>query len=87
MVFMILIYFAEEKFLKTFSLFAFRYVNLKLSLINEMSPPFPWELTFNLFFVPTPLVGGGTIYSNGFFLFRQFWPIDMLTIEKCERYQ
>ena len=40
----------------------------------------------NLF--PTPLVGGGrgTIYSNGFFLFSQFWPIDMFVVEKCEWY-
>ena len=31
-------------------------------------------LTLLLFyiFVPTPLEGGGTIYSNGFLLFRQF---------------
>ena len=36
--------------------------------------------------VPTPLVGGGTIYSYGFFLFRQFWPIDIFIVEKCEWY-
>ena len=36
--------------------------------------------------VPTPLVGGGTIHSNGFFLFRQFWPIDIFIAEKCEWY-
>ena len=34
--------------------------------------------------VPTPLVGGETVYSNGFFLFRQLWPIDILIVEKCE---
>ena len=33
-----------------------------------------------------PLVGGGTIYSNGVFLFSQFWPIDIFIVEKCERY-
>ena len=27
---------------------------------------------------------GGTIYSNGFFLFRQFWPIDLFIVESCE---
>ena len=26
-----------------------------------------------VFIVPTPLEGGGTIYSTGFFLFSQFW--------------
>ena len=31
--------------------------------------------------VPTPLKGGGTIYSNGFFLFSQFWPIDIFIVE------
>ena len=31
--------------------------------------------------VPTPLEGGGTIYSTGFFLFRQFWPIDIFIVE------
>ena len=31
--------------------------------------------------VPTPLEGGGTIYSNGFFLFSKFWPIDIFIIE------
>ena len=34
--------------------------------------------------VPTPIEGGGgggTIYSNGFFLFRQFWPIDIFIVE------
>ena len=36
--------------------------------------------------VPTPLLGGGTIYSNELFLFRQFWPIDILIVEKCEWY-
>ena len=35
-------------------------------------------------FVPTPLEGGGTIYSNGFFLFRQFWPIDIFIVQSCE---
>ena len=28
-----------------------------------------------------PLVGGGTIYLIGFFLFRQFWPIDIIIKE------
>ena len=32
-------------------------------------------------FVPTPLVGGGTIYPNGFFLFRQFWWIDIFILK------
>ena len=36
------------------------------------------------FIVPTPLVGEGTIYSNGFFLFSQFWPIDIFIAEKCD---
>ena len=37
--------------------------------------------------VPTPLVGEGTIYSNGFFfLFSEFWPIDIFVVEKCEWY-
>ena len=40
-----------------------------------------------IFFVPTPHVGGGTIYSNGFFLFKQFWPIDIFIVEKCEWYE
>ena len=31
--------------------------------------------------VPTPLEGGGTIYSTGFFLFSQFWPIDIFIVE------
>ena len=50
-------------------------------------------ITFNIFnkflvfiIVPTPLVGGGTIYSNWFFLFSQFWPIDIFVVEKCEWY-
>ena len=30
--------------------------------------------------------GGGTIYSNGFFLFSQFWPIDIFIAEKREWY-
>ena len=36
--------------------------------------------------VPTHFSGGGTIYSNGFFLFRQFWPIDIIIVESCEWY-
>ena len=38
--------------------------------------------------VPTPLEGrgGGTIYSNGFFLFREFWPTDIFIVEKCAWY-
>ena len=36
--------------------------------------------------VPTPLEGEGTIYSNEFFLFRQFWPIDIFIVESCEWY-
>ena len=36
--------------------------------------------------VPTPLVVGGTIYSNGFFLFREFWPTDIFIVEKCAWY-
>ena len=37
--------------------------------------------------VSTPVVGGGgTIYSNGFFLFREFWPIDIFIVEKCAWY-
>ena len=31
---------------------------------------------FSRFIEPTPLEKCGTIYSNGFSLFRQFWPID-----------
>ena len=38
------------------------------------------------FIVPTPLEGGGTIYSNGFFLFRQFLPIDMFIVESWDWY-
>ena len=34
----------------------------------------------NLLFRPL-LRGGGTIYSNGFFLFSQFWPIDIFFVE------
>ena len=30
--------------------------------------------------------GGGTIYSNGFFLFREFWPTDIFIVEKCAWY-
>ena len=37
-------------------------------------------------FVPNPPLGGGTIDSNGFFLFSQFWPIDIFIAEKCEWY-
>ena len=33
------------------------------------------------FFVPTHIVGGGTINSNGFFLFSQFWPIDIIIVK------
>ena len=29
---------------------------------------------------------GGTIYSNGFFLLRRFWPIDIIIVESCEWY-
>ena len=32
----------------------------------------------NITVVPTPLFGGETIYSIGFFLFKQFWPIEIL---------
>ena len=39
------------------------------------------EIVDKLLFVPTPLEGGGTIYSTGFFLFRQFWPIDIFIVE------
>ena len=35
----------------------------------------------NTIIVPTPLEGGGTIYSNGFFLFSQFSPIDIFIVE------
>ena len=46
------------------------------------------ELQFIILIVPTPLVGEGTIYSNGFFffLFSEFWPIDIFVVEKCEWY-
>ena len=37
------------------------------------------------FIVPTPLVGGGEeLYTQmGFFLFSQFWPIDIFIVENC----
>ena len=35
----------------------------------------------NTLIVPTPLVGGGTIYSNRFFLLRKFWPIAIFIVE------
>ena len=44
------------------------------------------QLSLATLFVPTPLVGGVTIYSNGFFLFREFWPTDIFIVEKCARY-
>ena len=33
-----------------------------------------------------PLEGGGTIYSNGFFLFSQFGPIGIFTVESWDWY-
>ena len=36
---------------------------------------------FGNIIVPTPLERGGNIYSNGFFLFRQFLPIDIFIVE------
>ena len=30
--------------------------------------------------------GGGTIYSSGFFLLSQLWPIDIFIVESCEWY-
>ena len=36
------------------------------------------------FIVPTPPVGGGTIYLNEFFLFIQFWPIDISILKRGE---
>ena len=35
-------------------------------------------------FIPTPLVGEELCIQTGFFLFRQFWPIDIFIVEKCE---
>ena len=44
---------------------------------------FLYSAQLNVFIiVPTPLEGGGgTIYTNGFFLFSQFWPIDIFIVE------
>ena len=33
------------------------------------------------YFCSDPLEGGGTIYSNGFFLFREFSPIEIFIVE------
>ena len=30
-------------------------------------------------------MGGGTIYSNGFFLFSHYWPFDIFIVEKCDK--
>ena len=74
-----------------------RYIQLHLlSYLSIQLLPFNSFLTYQfsslrfpsemVIVVPTPLVWGGTIYSNGLFLFRQFWPIDIFILEKCEWY-
>ena len=74
----------DTKKLRTLEKFSKRSTSIKLSIIsssNDFSsnklPPF---------IVPTPLEGGGAIYSNGFFLFRQFWSIDILIVGSCAWY-
>ena len=47
------------------SMFSFDEIILKLHLLINV-------YATRSIIDPTPLEGGGTIYSNGFFLFRQF---------------
>ena len=40
-----------------------------------------FELQLVVYYCSDPLEGGGTIYSNGFFLFREFSPLDIFIVE------
>ena len=45
------------------------------------------EILIDLLFRPHLWGGGEELYNQmGFFLFSQFWPIDIFVVEKCERY-
>ena len=39
------------------------------------------DMSLKALIVPTLLRGGGTIYSTGFFLFREFSPLDIFIVE------
>ena len=52
--------------------------------ISSPQAPEAWP---NKLIVLTALVGGGTIYSNGFFCSDKFWPIDEFIVQKCDWYQ
>ena len=54
------------------------YKDLTSSVHNLAQNP------YDRIIVPTHFSGGGTIYANGFFLFSQFWPIDIIIVESCE---
>ena len=63
-------------------------LSLRLSRVFDFSKAFGW-LFLRLkqtIIVPTPLEGGGTIYSIGFFLFSHFWPIDIFIVESWDWY-
>ena len=45
-----------------------------------------WIIENILVLLFRPSWGGGTIYSNGFFLFSQFWSIDIFIVQSCEWY-
>ena len=55
----------------------------------EIKPNYYWLVIHSTFVAicsDPACGGGGTIYANGFFLFSQFWPIDIFIAEKCEWY-
>ena len=52
--------------------------------VDLNKPELNWKkVSLNELIVLTPLVGEGSIYSNGFLFFSQFWPID---IHRRDRY-